>query len=138
MPSSPDTPTAAEARAIGITSAQLWPYGPNHDHQARRALVNWATRESLCYSPTGQCLDWLRYGDCRAGHDHTRPPWMDHLTGWTRNGKPAMLVSQPYGLTRDCLAELADLDRSDLPVSIDGTGWYGHGTLFITVTAPTP
>lgn len=134
----PATPTTAEARAVGITGSRGWPYGPNIDHQARRELVDWATQHRLRYSRTGRCLDWLRTGRCPRDHIHSRGGWADHVTGWTRDGQPAVLVAQPYGISGDSLTDLAELDRSGLDVRINGTGWYGHGTTFITIWRDRP
>jgi hypothetical protein len=94
----------------------------------------------LRYNPHTACLDWLRTGRCP---HHCACPiggWLDHVTAWTRDKKPAVLVAQPYGLTGDRLAELAEIDRADngLEVHIDGTGWYGHRTTFVGIWRVTP
>lgn len=64
--------------------------------------------------------------------------WADHVTGWTRDGRPAVLVSQPYtqptveGITAD-LAE----ECPGVTVRVDPAGgWYGHGTSFVELLAP--
>lgn len=119
-------------KAIGIKSGEYWPYGPNVYVDSRADMVTWAEREGLKLSPRGDCLHWLTRGRrnvalCERG-DHG---WMDHVTGWNRDGKPAVLVAQPYGLTQRELAQLGALP--DVDVRIDGTGWYGAGTTFVTV-----
>lgn len=137
---SADTPTTAEAKAIGIPNAHSWPYGPNVDHHARRELVTWATYHRLRYTQQRPCLHWLRTGRCPK---HPQPclgvgGWRDHITGWTRNKQPAVLVAQAYHLIGDDLAELVQIDQSGLAVRIDGTGWYGNGTIFITIWRAEP
>ena len=131
-------PTAVEARAVGIV-ADRWPYGPNANPETRRPLVEWAKAGGLRYSPHGRCLHWISRGRCAVSQCNDGPHrrhWMDHVTGWTRDGAPAVLVAQPYGLTVDDLRDLADVDeRWQLDVRVDGTGWYGFGTTFVELWA---
>jgi hypothetical protein len=57
---------------------------------------------------------------------------MDHTTGWTRGGKPAAMIFQPYHLTDEGRAQLDSLAATHgLDIHIGDTGWYGHGTIFI-------
>jgi len=62
------------------------------------------------------------------------PSWYDHPTGWTYRGKPAVLVAQPYGLCSYDLEDLTTISRDPrLYVRIEGSGWYGRGTVFIEI-----
>lgn len=126
---------------IGSNVDQAWPYGttrPDKDKAERKALIGWAERNEVRYSDNGNCLHWLTRGrcserDCTEGRNQRRD-WMDHLTGWTRTGKPALLIAQPYSLSADDLADLAKVERDwNVSVYIDGRGWYGHGTVTITI-----
>ncbi len=57
---------------------------------------------------------------------------MDHTTGWTRDGKPAVFICQPYYLSASDRAELNALSViHGLDIRVGGTGWYGHGTVFV-------
>ncbi len=131
-------PTPAEARAVGITGDR-WPYGAHVDTRARRPLVDWATAGNLRYSENARCLHWIARGRCIDGlcaEGHGSRHWLDHVTGWTRDGKPAVLLAQPYGLGTDDIADLATVaEQWHLDVRIDGTGWYGYGTTFVELWA---
>jgi hypothetical protein len=59
----------------------------------------------------------------------------DHVTCWTREGMPAVIVSQPYSLTMEDLQMLSELAQEDLDVFINGKGWYGHGTICVEIWA---
>lgn len=131
---------AAEAAALSERAKprlgpRLWPYGPNVDIPARRALLAWAEAHDLRLSQRGDCLVWLRKGRCGGScTGHRREYWQDHVTGWIRNGKPAVLVAQPYGLFDSSIVHLGELAADPaLYVRIDGTGWYGHHTTMIEV-----
>ena len=133
------TPTVQEARAVGIIGDR-WPYGPNISHEARRALVDWAVPRRLRLSPRGRRLHWIVRGRCAVSfcwQDANRHPWMDHVTGWTRDGKPAVLVAQPYGLFTRCVADLAAVtEQWQLDIRVGGTGWYGYGTTSCSSVRP--
>lgn len=141
-------PSRAEARAVGLGAE--WPYMPR-EVRARRQLVDWAAGHRLRYSRRGQCVAWLRRGQCpgvgrgRAhlpGSDelHAGGGWRDHVSGWTRGGKPAVLIAAPYGLTVEARGELDELAAtSDLRVEIEpGGGWYGLGTTFVGIWRQEP
>lgn len=117
-----------QAQAVGIT-ADTWPYGPNIDVPARQALVAWARghRLRLVNRPRPPGVRWLSRG--ADGHRH--PDWMDHVTYWKRDGKPALLLAQPYGCGLSDIADLAT--HTDLKVRFSGLGWYGHGTVAVEV-----
>jgi hypothetical protein len=114
-----------------------WPNGTSCDAEARRKLLEWARHKGLRYSNRGHCLPWLAKGRCtHPGYcdvAHRGGDWLDHITAWTRNGKPALLLSQPYGpLNNGHLQEiLARAAEFGLAVKIHGDGWYGCGTTAI-------
>lgn len=65
------------------------------------------------------------------------PPAGDHVTLWLRDGKPAMLVSQPYGLRyEDLKATVEYAEENGLRVFIDaGLSWhYPSATLAVILT----
>lgn len=130
----------ARARAVGIaepSNAESWPYGPNVNHQARIELVEWAEREGLVWAPGQDCLRWLAKGRCSGACSTAYGPrrWRDHVSCWTRDGKAAVLVSQPYGLSNMARAQMdSEARERGLEVAVLPTGWYGHGTTFIQFT----
>jgi hypothetical protein len=135
----------ARARAIGIVGDN-WPYGANlghnesseADHGVRCAVVDWAEARKLRHSRAGRCLHWIATGRCAEDWckaNATKHRWMDHVSGWTRDGKPAVLVCQPYGVHDESLRDILRVaDEYQLEAHIDGTGWYGHGTTFIALS----
>lgn len=65
------------------------------------------------------------------------PPAADHVTLWSRAGKPAMLMSQPYGLRyEDLKATIEYAEENGLRVFIDaGLSWhYPSATLAVILT----
>lgn len=73
--------------------------------------------------------------DVRA--DGCWPPAADHVTLWLRDGKPAMLVSQPYGLRyEDLKATVEYAEENGLRVFIDAAlSWhYASATLAVILT----
>lgn len=120
------------APGVGI-KPDAWPYGADIDVRSRRRLLDWAEHYELRRSKTtcgGVC--WLHSGrcqrsDCWTGHSR----WMDHVTRWSRNGKPALLLAQPYHLEVSQLRPL--LDDEALKVLVSARGWYGWGTVAIEV-----
>lgn len=113
----------------------VWPYGPNIDVAARGRLLDWAERHRLRLSNRGDgCLHWLVTGRCTEPECSPRAAaWMDHVTAWTRDGEPAVLVAQPYVLEDDDKADLVGLaGEPSIRVEAEQTGsWYGHGTWFV-------
>lgn len=137
---------ARRARSVGVRSESGWPYGPNVHVGMRLALLDWAEehRLTLVPHPHRRCPSWLRTGGCRArracGHHETRidPGWTDHPSAWLRNGRPAVLVAQPYpyGIQGPDVDELAALDADPalrVEVSPPGASWYGFDTWFVRV-----
>lgn len=132
-------PLAARARAVGIEDGQ-WPNDTLYNNsKAQLDMVQWAEAHNVYqfnYPPV-VCLCWLTRGPLDVYHtcDNHREvygTWCDHLSGWMRGGKPAVLVCQPYGIYPDELSEIMGLaQRYGFGVHIDGTGWYGHGTTLI-------
>jgi hypothetical protein len=110
-----------------------WPYGatrPKEDKETRRRLIEWARRNEVKYSDNGRCLHWLTKGRC--GSCVSEHAWMDHVTGWTRNGKPTFLLCQPYELyPHDLKNIIEEAERFGVNVRIHGGGWYGFGTVAI-------
>lgn len=124
--------------------ADRWPYGPNVNAVSRAALLDWA--EATGYrlaTPKARCLHWLvgRARHCSARQDryehagrvdHTTA--LDHLTFWTRDRRPALILGQPYARPAD---EWVTRVLADWPVDIEITEqapWYGHGTLGVLIT----
>lgn len=142
-------PTPAEAKAIGITGGN-WPYGPNVSAESRRALVDWARPLGLRISRTrSKCPHWLLGVPCpdrrRSGASCTQGNpslWVDHVTAWNRDGRPAVLVAQPYpagnsDAGRDAIdASLDPVRALGCTVTVGPTGWYGAGTVWVAITAP--
>ena len=64
-------------------------------------------------------------------------PGADHLSVWNRGPgrSPAVIVSQPYHLYDENLAELAELAKEpDLVVEVDEDGgWYGARTIWVAI-----
>ena len=59
---------------------------------------------------------------------------VNDVTGWTRDGKPALLINQPHATD---FAELAEAGkRHGLEIKINENGWSGHGTVIIEIWAP--
>ncbi|MFF4417066.1 hypothetical protein ACFYY8_31485 [Streptosporangium sp. NPDC001559] len=128
--------SAADAKQVGITRTN-WPYGPAIDLRARTAMVAWAKEKGLrLATPSAPlCLAWLENGKCRGcgkyDHDMFR---LDHASGWTKDGAPAVIVNHPYDLDENDLRLLSDAaDRPGLHVKSPGAGWYGHSTIQVEV-----
>ncbi len=130
---------ASRANVQDVMGHHAWPYGA-HDEVTRERLLRWARSRGLQFAPRGGCLHWIVarrcFGWCHDGHRSRM--WMDHVTGWTRNGKPAILLCQPYALSELELESVAEVaDAWNLSVKLDGCGWYGHGTVAIELSRMT-
>lgn len=102
------------------------PYGANE------RMEKWATLNGYRFSPSARCLHWISKGRCGVGlcrDGHGSRQWMDHVSGWTKDGE-RMLLSQPYWLS-EITSLLKACIEFNLEVSIHGNGWYGHGTIAI-------
>lgn len=127
------------ARALGMRE---WPLGVDTP-EARAAMLGWAEQNHLRYSDRGYCLHWLTRGRCSGGTGPCRQnktldgyAWLDRVTGWTRQGKPAVLVAQPnpYPGRAEDVKTVANNWRVTI-ICNDTGGWHG-GTMFIAVWAP--
>lgn len=139
----------ARARELGIYD---WPYGVG-SRAEQAQMLEWAEGYHLRYTETDlQCPHWLirgrssgiagryskrgsyvyddmHHGECREKYG------LDHVTCWTHNRQPAVIVSQPYNLDENDLQELGALANEDLRVYVHGHGWYGHGTVCVEIWA---
>ncbi|MEV7729760.1 hypothetical protein AB0P15_34370 [Streptomyces sp. NPDC087917] len=110
---------------------------------AQETITNWAQAYGLRQSLSGCCPRWLQrrrsrrcqpwdcthYGGGAPDHD-----WLDHLTVWTREGRPAVLTTAPYEVTPDDEARLRWWTQQDARLAVArGAGWYGSGTSQIVV-----
>lgn len=113
-------------------------------HKAKQeAMVSWAERYGLKYAPHVCCPPWLqgnanrRCRPYREGSNCTRyvnggpdRGWLDHVVGWLKDGKPAVLTSAPY--TLEILkppARLAFWTVTDERLKVTaGDGWYSPAT----------
>lgn len=61
----------------------------------------------------------LRFLDKTLGNEYSRFPGQDHVTYWNKNGKPHVIIAQPYNLSTDEIFEMARLtDKLGLKVYI--------------------
>lgn len=100
------------------------PYGANE------ALETWMARGGWKWSRGHTCVHWLAKGRCGVRECINRQyDWMDHPSGWIREGE-RMLLYQPYHLTQiNALASICN--EFNLVCHVHGGGWYGHGTVAI-------
>ena len=64
--------------------------------------------------------------DIKSGDDICLPRWMDHTSVWNKNGKVAAIVTQPYQLYGDDLAEIHALCKTlDITVTVSNR-WNWH------------
>ena len=123
------------------------PDSARYDEALKRArsaqllVTEWAEDHGLKTSETGCCPHWLtrkvsrRCSSQSVPCTHYESPgpdrgWLDHLTAWTKNGKPAILTSAPYDISEEDEQRLAWWRQHDsrLTVARGGEGWYGYGT----------
>jgi hypothetical protein len=130
--------------AVGVKGGD-WPYGPNIYVDNRLALVGWA--EATGYrlaTPNARCLHWLvgKARHCSARRDsfdhdgriERDGDTLDHPTFWTKGGKPALLLAQPY---RPPAADWVERTVATWPVAVDvahPAPWYGVGTYGVLIT----
>ena len=131
---------AQEMGRYVLAKPDHWPYGANIDVHSRLQMLEWAARFRLrLYDGSHICLRWLNLGYCRKGwrcdgnlyHATGMPShWVDHVTAWkTRDGKPAVIVSQPYYPTAEDKMDVRAICavRELVPVITDDS-WYGYST----------
>jgi hypothetical protein len=100
--------------------------------EREKRLRAWAKGLNLTQaSPVRRCLHWLAGEKLRA--HYCKQEWMDHVTVWSHAGKPAVLLSQPYGLNDVAKAQLAEVANGRFAVCQLDTGWYGGTTSSIEV-----
>lgn len=141
----PQTFTEAEARAVGVTG-RGWPYGPNICGWSRNRLVGWAADSGYCLAdPRQLCLHWLTGETRRCGalrdtshegridHGWFHSELFDHVTCWTRSGKPALILAQPYQVSASAVARVIGGWPVNISVTDEGP-WYGHGARGVLVT----
>lgn len=133
-----------QAPTVGVTPG-CWPYGPNIDVVARVELVAWARANGYkLATPNARCLHWLvgKARRCsalrRQDHAGRIDAWsmneLDHPTFWTRNGKPALILAQPYSAPSS--RWVTDV-TSTWPVTVEVTAtspWYGHHAYGVLIT----
>ncbi len=102
------------------------PYGANE------AMDKWVEQYGWKYSPRASCLHWISKGRCNHGcccENVNTYKWMDHTSGWTKDGV-RLLLCQPYGISEpDTLVQACK--EIGLAAAVHGSGWYGHGTVAI-------
>jgi len=107
-------------------------YGEN------QKTLQWAKALGLRHARDGHCLRWLCTGSCRAELCQQGPhswSWMDHVTGWIGEDGKRLLLCQPYVQDAEGLQSLiATANAFNLELRLDGSGWYGHGTIAIELT----
>jgi hypothetical protein len=74
----------------------------------------------------------LGYGSMINDHYGRGHPF-DHVELWGKDRLPLVLVGHPYEVWGEAFETLDGLRRLGLSVSIDGRGWYGHGTVQVRV-----
>lgn len=130
-----------------------WPLGPFNNLVGREQLIRWALKNKLTLSKRMTvCFHVLLFGRCsssecvcygdrygipslnEAGGYDLDPSWMDHVTLWERDGKPVVLVNQPY-LDMATARRFLQLDRDSSPLCVEvrKEGWYRLGSCFIAV-----
>lgn len=126
---------------------RAWPYGPDIDVRMRVLMLTWAENHGLALAlPRHRCLDWLQKGRCAKRVCHGLASggmverWADHVTTWTHDGRPAVLVSQPYYLDAEIEERLHEVaaERGLYPEIDRAGGWYGLGTTWIALWRDTP
>lgn len=112
---------------------------------AQEVVTEWAEQHGLKKSRVGCCPLWLLRRSSRRctslvnrctryGSSTPDSGWLDHLTSWTRGGKPAVLTSAPYQVSEEDEARLAWWTQEHPRLRVaHGTGWYGLGTTQIVM-----
>jgi hypothetical protein len=142
----------------------LWPYGledperrdyPNdpdgtrfdaavrHARTAQETIVMWAETYGLKRNEHGCCPLWLTrrvsrgcspMSCSRHGGKALDNRWLDHMVAWSRDGKPAVITSAPYGVLETDEERLSWWPRADPRLRVArGAGWYGFSTTQIVM-----
>lgn len=131
----PESIEPRTAPNVGVRTPDDWPYGPNIDGDTRVAMVEWAARHGLRLSQARSMSSrrWIAGPGCTEAVQRQPDSWEDHITRWTRGGRPAVVVAQPYEHADPELArEFADAHGLGITIDKNG-GWYGHGSIFIAI-----
>lgn len=145
-------PLIERRRAVGMED---WPYGVS-DRPQQEKMLDWVESHNLRFSDTNRvCVHWLLAGRAsdiarrytKTGseisdslhYSHCYENYrFDHITCWTRDRKPAVLVSQPYNISNNNMQRLKALEHDGLMVRVHDDGWYGHGTKCVEIWATNP
>jgi hypothetical protein len=99
-------------------------------------LKTWAKDREYRVSKCN-CIDWLVRGRCDMSCGHAPYNFMDHVTGFIHD-EGRVLVAQPYELRESDISDLNELCRvHNLKLVINGSGWYGYGTVCIMLAKNT-
>ena len=101
-------------------------------------LCEWVKAQGVTRAKGHICLAKLAGRKCP--NERWSPPWedtdhrclpkgSDHTSMWSRNGKPFLIVTQPYGLNSECLESmLASAKELGLKLWINGRpSWHFPG-----------
>jgi hypothetical protein len=145
-------PFSRRARDLGF-EADFWPPYGVLEPGGQEQMMGWAEANGLRYSRE-KCIHWLMprdTGDLARSYTKSGQEsrdvhldgrcsriyyGFDHVTSWTRQGRPAVLVSQPYDIESTELLRIWELKRDGFSVLFHQQGWYGHGTFTTEVWAP--
>ena len=138
-------------KVFGISNGFVqWPYGladnvKGHDGVSQTVkqhiVVEWAERNGLKASHGNVCCPlWLLRETSRGCSSDQcmskrHRAWLDHRTGWLKDGKPTVLTSAPYADRFEheegkILELLHDEPKLGL---VHPLGWYGHGTVQVVL-----
>lgn len=98
--------------------------------------IDWAKAHRFKRSRAGRCLHWVSVGRCGVAFCNIeyRSHWMDHVTCWIEEDGIRLLLSQPYHVGMEGMADIQRYCREfGLEAYIDGRGFYGHGTVAIWI-----
>jgi hypothetical protein len=142
--SSRPTFSSVSPRALRI-GVPNWPDGVS-DLEQQYLVGLWAKLNGLRYQEEPGCLEWLRGEQCTdpggGKGSACRPNWAEHLTTWTRDRRPAVLVGQPRSRSRfeplpdDEQAQLNALAEEGMTVRIRDIGCFGQRRAYVEVWAP--
>lgn len=112
------------------------PYGSGYSTEYEK----WLKDFKLEYHPTAKhCLHWIAKGRCSVVNCHASESsyhWMDHVSCYKthQSARPRIMICQPYHISLEDTRTMQQAAKEfDLYLSIDGRGWYGHGTCTVWV-----